>query len=202
MLRLLLIALAATFAGAAPARREPVATITTAGAIGVLLSPDVLHAAEVRKQLTSGLTTAFVLTATASGNSGAARIEVRYELWDERYLVSTIDSTGRLQKLTFGSAERMAQWWSDTSFLIVAGGVPAAEARVQLRLRVVPFSAREEADTKRWLRRALDPDRNGNGPRSEGNTTGLLDLIVGTSIQQKPILEYRWSVIAKRETPR
>lgn len=80
---------------AAHAAPPPHATITHTGAVTVTLPLSVLQSAEVKKHLTSGLTTAFVITVVNGRNEGGARLTVRYELWEEKYFVSVFDAAGR-----------------------------------------------------------------------------------------------------------
>jgi hypothetical protein len=198
MRRLRLVAFASLLLAAAlPPRKEPIVTMTRSGAMTILLPTSVLTAPEVRKQLSSGLTTAFVITASTDTVEGAARIDIRYELWDEVYLVTTTDASARVENVMLASDDRLLQWWRDTPILLI----PRArnDGRARIRMRIVPFSAREEADTKRWLRRALDLQGNVGGGVSDDGTAGILDVIVGTSIRRKPILEYRWSVPVRPE---
>ena len=84
---------------------------TTHDGLALSRLPPVLADPEVRKQLGTGLTTSFVFTATARGGpagktKGAARVDVRYDLWDEIYIVTRIDGSGRAARVTLPSFER------------------------------------------------------------------------------------------------
>jgi hypothetical protein len=77
------------------------------------------------------------------------------------------------------------------------------ERRVQVTVKVLPFSVREQADTQRWLSRIFTSMGSvKDAPvdkRSDPGAAKILDVIVSTSIQRRPILEYHWTVDAKEE---
>jgi hypothetical protein len=171
----------------------PRARLGSNGEVEVFLPPSVLTRREVAKQLTSGLTTAFVLRAEERKISGGARVEIRYDLWEETYLVTVLELDDRIHKVKIASAARLAQWWRETPLRVLrTTGSPAS---IQARLQVLPFSAREEAAAERWLSDSVGaaPDKNaGRDPRS--STSALLDAIIGTSVDRRPIVEFRWKI--------
>jgi hypothetical protein len=180
----------------ASASTVPRAFLGGSGEVDVILPSAVLRAPDVRKQLTSGLTTVFLLSFDEKGVLGGARIEVRYELWDETYLVSAIDGDGKTQEAVLPSFERLVEWWTKTPLRMTAG--PAAAPRaLHLRLEAVPFSAGEQADAQRWLRQSMTEHNTPGtaGPKpSRQQPGGLLDVIIGTSVQRRAILTMRWTV--------
>jgi hypothetical protein len=163
--------------------------------------PPVLADDEVRKQLATGLTTSFVFEATgrdAAGRKvrGAARVDVRYELWDEVYLVSRIDAAGRAAKVTLPSFERLAEWWRDSRLVVLRGATPA---RTEIRLRVIPFSQAEQLDAQRWFSQALSAEKAGSaGAVSEAvedqpeSFSQVINLLMATSIGRPALLEFEW----------
>lgn len=187
---------------AAHAAPPPHATITHTGAVTVTLPLSVLQSAEVKKHLTSGLTTAFVITVVNGRNEGGARLTVRYELWEEKYFVSVFDAAGAEQKHTFDSQERLASWWSAAAWTVFGQRTKIADAPMEITLRVLPFSAREQAETQKWLSRMLTSMESVKdqpvGERSDAGAGKIFAVIVGTSIQRRPILEHRWTVQARR----
>ena len=200
---LLAMAMAA-LAAAQHATTLPLAAITNAGGMTVTLPASVLQSKEVSSHLTSGLTTAFVILVNAGEKKGAARVTVRYELWDETYLVSALDSTGREVKHTFTSAAKMTEWWSTAPLLVIRRWSAAdSAAKAQITVKVLPFSAREQAETQRWLSRIFTSMNSvKDAPvdkRSDAGAAKILDVIVSTSIQRRPILEYQWTVDARAE---
>jgi hypothetical protein len=196
-----LLILAAVAALAAAQQAMPTAVLTRRGAVTLTLPASILQSSEVRKHIGSGLTTAFVIQVECGERKGGARVSVRYDLWEETYLVRTIDATGREQNSTVASEAKLAEWWSTAALPVIAGG--AESARLDVRVHVLPFSAREEAETKRWLSRILTSMGSvKDAPvdkRSDAGAAKILDVIVSTSIQRRPILEYQWTVDARTE---
>ena len=173
---------------------------------GLALSrlPPVLAEEEIRKQLGTGLTTSFAFEASgrnAAGSKikGAARVDVRYDLWDELYIVTRIDATGRAARVTLPSFERLAEWWRDARFVLVRGPAAAGLASVEVALRVIPFSQAEQLDTQRWFSQALSAEKSGSAgavseavedqPESFGQ---VINLLMATSIGRPALLEYSW----------
>ena len=186
---------------AAGAEHRPVATVSRSGALTITLPADVLQSSEVRRQLTSGLTTVFVLSVTAGDGSaaqGGARIEVRYELWEEKYLVSATDISGQERKTSLDSEGALDRWWRENALTVIQPRKYEATVDVQVKLKVLPFSAREQSDTQRWLARTLEKGRAA-GEQTPAQSTEILRIIVETSTRRRPLLEYQWSVRAVRE---
>jgi hypothetical protein len=190
--RLAIAILAGTLLAAAPATR-PVATIAPGGQLDITLPANILRNDEVRKHLTSGLTTVFLLTA----NDGGARVEIRYELWDEKFLVAVIDGERRVQKTSIDTFEHLADWWSRTPLRTGKG-----QSEVRAKLEVIPFSAREEEDAQRWLARSIGESSNTADPAQRNDATArtgsILDLLIGTSVQRHPLQTWRWTLRAEK----
>jgi hypothetical protein len=166
--------------------------------------PPVFGEEEVRKQLGTGLTTSFAFEATGrtveSGKiKGAARVDVRYDLWDEIYIVTRIDATGHASRVTLPSFERLAEWWRDTRLVLIRGPGAAGLASVEVALRVIPFSQAEQLDTQRWFSQALSAEKSGSAgavseavedqPESFGQ---VINLLMATSIGRPALLEHSW----------
>ncbi|HEX7150630.1 MAG TPA: hypothetical protein VF618_04010 [Thermoanaerobaculia bacterium] len=171
----LLLLLPAAFASA---QQQP-AFATNGNAVTIALPASVLQHAAVRKQLGSGLTTTFIVIARSRDRTaeGGARVEVRYDLWDEIYHVRRFEAGRRIDQQRIESLEKLEQWWRTPSRIISLNGQRIV---LDVELRVLPFSGAEEEDARRWL--SL-PDR----------TTSLVDVLIGTTISAKPIVSFRWS---------
>jgi hypothetical protein len=177
---------------------------------GLALSrlPPILGEEEVRKQLGTGLTTSFAFEATARGATGAkvkgaARVDVRYDLWDEIYIVTRIDASGHAARVTLPSFERLAEWWRDARLVLIRG--PAAPVAgvvsVDVRLRVIPFSQAEQLETQRWFSQALSAEKSGSaGAVSDAvedqpeSFSQVINLLMATSIGRPALLEYAWKL--------
>jgi hypothetical protein len=192
-------ALLIAFVLAARAANAPIARMRSDGMLLVTLPPDVLAHRDVRKQLTSGLTTTFLVTTTAGDAKGAARIEVRYEPWEEEYFVHARGIDAVAQNARFASLEKLVEWWRNAALPVMRANV----ANVQVMLEVLPFSIEEQKETQRWLTRSLG-EAHRSGALDEGDVGGrggggsVLDALIGTSIQRRPIVRSRWTVAVAR----
>lgn len=198
MLRETLVGLLAAWA----AISEPAAVIARSGAVTITLPSDLLAAPAVKEQLTSGLTTVFIVTAAAGSTGrasrGAARISIRFELWEERYVVNVADAAGQRRDLTFASDAELGKWWGSNPLIVVAPAALAKSADVDIRLRMLPFSAREETDAQRWLSTTLSSVPG--APLETGErSASILRSLVETSVRRRPLIERHWSVRARRE---
>ena len=191
--------------GAATAVPAPIAEAARDGlALGHL--PPILAEEEVRKQLGTGLTTTFLFTAEARGASGAkvagaARVDIRYDLGDEVYLVSRLDGSGRLERANFPSFERLADWWRGARLLLIRAPADAGAQRVEVRLRIIPVSQSEQRDTQRWFTQALSGEKSGSaGAVSDAvqdqpeSFSQVINLLMATSIGRPALLESVWKL--------
>ena len=190
-LAVLLLAVPAAAAGPALERSAEAVTLTRL--------PPLLRSGEVRRHLETGLTTtlAFEVRLTGGGRvRGGARIDIRYELWDEIWLVTRADTLGRTQRARFPSFEQLETWWRDLRLDVLAPRTPAGPAEV--RLRVIPFSQSEQLDAQRWFSRSLAAE----SADSAGAVSGLLEepsgdlfnLLLATSIGRPALKEYEWKL--------
>ena len=160
----------------------------------VTLPADLIAHKDVRRQLTSGLTTTFAVVATAeeAKRTGGIRIDVRYEPWDEVFFVTTRTAGSAPKTQRLASIAQLESWWRETPLPLLphANGI----ASVQLTVEVLPFSVEEQQETQRWLTRSLGESR----PLSEGTgDTSVVDVLFGTSIKRRPILRYKWQLQVK-----
>jgi hypothetical protein len=173
--------------------------------LGVTLPGGLLSERDVRKQLNSGLTTTFVVVATLDdARTGGARIDVRFEPWDEVYFVTLRRIGAQPQRQRAASFAQLEAWWRETSLpLFTASG---GAKRVQIAVDVLPFSIEEQEETQRWLTRSLGearqpspPPAAAQAPNPRASASGsVLDLLIGTSIQRRPIFRRRWQVQVTR----
>jgi hypothetical protein len=166
---------------AAPPERP---ALTAAGdRVLVALPPSILKQKEVRARLESALTTTF-LVKTKDAN---ARIEIRYDLWDEVYRVKRIDAAGRAAQQIVNAAQLEA-WWRTP---VDIGRAPAA-GPLDLELVVLPFSAADESDARQWL------SKSGGARDPSIETRSVVDALIGTTLNARPIVSYRWTLEARR----
>ena len=167
---------------------------------GVALTrlPPLLRNGEVRRHLGTGLTTTLAFEVRLGGGRkrGGARIDIRYELWDEIWLVTRADTLGRTQRARFPSFEQLESWWRDLKLEVLPARTSPGPAEV--RLRVIPFSQSEQLDAQRWFSRSLAAEPSD----SAGAVTGLLEepsgdlfnLLLATSIGRPALLEFEWKL--------
>jgi hypothetical protein len=166
------------------AQQRPAFT-RSAGVVAAALPADVLQQASVKKQLGSGLTTTFLVAARQrdKGTITGARLEVRYDLWDEVWLVKRVEFDGKIDRQRIASTEALEKWWRTPVRLFASD---ADRVLLQVELSVLPFSAAEEDDARAWITKAGGVGTSGGG--------GLVDALIGTTISAKPITSYRWNV--------
>lgn len=176
-------------------------------ALTVTLPGGLLSEGEVRKRLNSGLTTTFAIVATLDdARTSGARVDIRFEPWDEIYFITVRRIGVQSQKHRAASFAQLESWWRETSLPLFTGA--ANVKRVQIAVDVLPFSAEEQEETQRWLTRSLGearqpapppPATTSQGPNPRASASGsVLDVLIGTSIQRRPIFRRRWQVEVTR----
>ena len=152
--------------------------------VAVALPSSLLAEREIQRQLGSGLTTTFVLIAKQrdAERRGAARIEVRFDLWDEVWLVRRIEFDGKEERQRISSRESLEAWWRTPVRVFAAA---ADRVALNLTVNVLPFSAAEEEDTRQWIAKS-------GGVVAEGSSP-LVAALIGTTLSAKPIRSYRWN---------
>jgi len=176
------------------------------GALVVSGLPDVLSRPEVRPHLASGLTTTFVVRVSAADERGAkaaggGTVAVRFEPWDEVFLVSAAGVAGGARKDSLASFERLGTWWRDLKLPAVpAAGLSAAGPwQVKIAVHVVPFSESERAETQSWFSESVGGAQRSNADdlsaaAKKNPESGILGLLVATSIQRRSLVSYDWTV--------
>jgi hypothetical protein len=209
------LAAAAALARAAPLLAErPVFELGADGVLVMASAPDVLSNAEVKPRLTSGLTTSFVfeIAATDAGGRklrGGGLVEIRYELWDEVFLVTATGADGRQRRDSLPSLDRLVAWWRGLKLPVLAPGarpLAAGSWHLVLALSVLPFSRAEQSETQSWLSRSVADERAaaaraGETPSPAAAATaplsGVLDLLVSTSIKRRSVVDFEWRSVLR-----
>lgn len=195
---------------AAPAA-EPALARAPGGGVALAALPPVLDRPAVREQLASGLTTTFVFELRPPGllaqPVGAARVDVRYELWDEVYLVAALGADGGRRQLRFDDLAALVAWWRRPG-LAVAPAADGLPDRLRLRLRVLPFSAAEQRDAQAWLTETLADPAGGAAERTDDAAEEggrpldrLFRVLLATSIARGSLLEEEWEVALPPRSP-
>lgn len=198
MLGLLAAAAVAAWGAEAPPR----VFTDDAGRLVVSRLPALLTDAEVERHIDSGLTTSLVFQGGPQGatKAGAARVDVRFELWDEVYLVTLIDGTGRVERSRHASAADLARWWSEAEIVLVpAASGPRTAGQARVSLAVVPFSQAELVDTQRWLAESIGRARGGSGRRRSGSDQpDAVAALIATSMQRRAVRTLVWNLTIER----
>ncbi len=207
MKRLALLAAFWALALSSPAAAEqpPRVEIDDGGRLVVSGLPPILGNDEVSRHLTSGLTTTFSLRAEIKGRElhGGARIDVRYELWDEIFQVVVVGIDGSGERRDFGDPEALSTWWQELQLAVIEdpGGAVAQGESLAITLEVIPFSQSEQDDTQRWFSRSFAATRGGesariteSGERRGDSLEKVLGVLMATSIQRRAVLRDEWTV--------
>jgi len=166
------------------AQPRPAFTTQAGGVVAAMLPLSVLQDASVKKQLGSGLTTTFlVLARQRDAHVTGARLEIRYDLWDEVWLVRRIEFDGKSERQRITSLDALEKWWRAPVRLLSTN---ATRIAMQIDLTVLPFSSAEEEDARDWITKS--------GGVGGGGASGLVDVLIGTTLSAKPITTYRWHV--------
>jgi hypothetical protein len=166
--------------------QRPQFAVQPNGVVAATLSSSILSEADVRKQLNSGLTTTFLIAARNRGTDAVsgARVEVRYDLWDEVWLVRRIEFDRKTEQQRITSFAELEKWWRAPVRLLSTSG---DRVSLQLDLTVLPFSAAEREDARQWISKS-------GGVATGSGGGGIVDALIGTTINAKPITSYRWNV--------
>ncbi len=208
--RIALVALLST-AGARVAAAQAPEFVFRGGTLSLRSLPAVLSESKVARHLATGLTTRFVFTVEVGRldgrpAKGEAQVRVRYDLWDERYLVERWDGRGDAPVGVQLTRQELAGWWRSLTLVLyrAATGVGAPPARVKVELVVLPFSQAEQRDAQDWLLRSFrggqaesadSPSSTSNGPLG-----AFYGALLAASIGQRSLITYSWSVAVTVES--
>ena len=189
------------FGGLARAAPPPPSVHARADGTAVItLSAKLLDEAEVRKHVMSGLTMNLLLSLRDREPYG--QISIRFEPWDEVFYVRALGADGSDEKKVIRSVEALKKWWSAPRTTPAARFSPGE--RLKVSVAVIPFSASEEADAKRWLAQSLSvpatPPPEGGGQVASAPPS-LFSAVIGSSIRRRPVLRFEWTVAVQRGAP-
>ena len=163
----------------ASAQTRPAFIAQPGRVVAIALPASLLNDREIGRQLGSGLTTVFLLAAKPRG---AARIDIRFDVWDEVWIVRRIDSEGREERQRITSRDALDKWWS-SPLRLLTGDPP--HVSLDVTLTVLPFSAAESEDARAWISKSAGSTESGRG-------SPLVAAVLGTTLNARPIRSYRW----------
>jgi hypothetical protein len=172
-------ALLVLFAAGAVMAQRPAISVS-GDRVLVALPDSVLKDGHVKSRLESALTTTFIMKTSLGGG---ARIEIRYDLWDEVYRVRR--NNGAQQTI---ARKDLEPWWRTP----IDGG-RADGNRIDVELIVLPFSAAEETDARQWLSKS-----GGAGTPAGGDRSSIVDVLIGTTLNARPVVSFRWMAVVPR----
>jgi hypothetical protein len=189
----------------------PLVAVTRSGSMTVTLPAGMLRERDVAHQLTSGLTTVFIVSVEASPhqgkNAGGVRADVRLDLWEEAYFVTITDGAAQQRKLRFASEAELVRWWNETPLTVIRSNTFPADVQnggfeAMVKLTMLPFSNQEQANTQKWLARTLSESRGPTRENLPTQSSEILRMIVESSVKRNPLLERRWRVRVERDEAR
>jgi len=200
-------------AARAASAQPPPMLFEEGGGLTLTHLPAVLDHQEIRRQLDTGLTTTFLIKVhvrDAGGKQarGGARVQIRYELWDEIYQLAAQGFDNKLIRADLKSFEALQERWHTLALLVLQtqhGNRPSPEARIKVELDVIPFSRSEQQDTQRWFSESIERSGQGNAENAgrvseeRSETLGeVFNLLMATSIQRQAIMDFQWQVPLSR----
>lgn len=164
---------------------------------------ELLEDASLEKKLYSGLTTTFELRATFEprrDDDFFAMLQVRYEIWEEVFIITRLEADGRLGRRQFATLEETAAWLRREPLRIarVGGG-----KNLIVRVRLIPFSRGDELIAEDWFARVLrvpdavttgQVDRNRDRSLDDsGDGSGIFEVLMTKSIRRRSIRTVKWA---------
>ena len=153
--------------------------------VAVVLPSSILTDHDVNKQISSGLTTTFIVIAQhrETDRHGASRIEIRFDLWDEVWIARRIEFDGKEDRQRITSRDALDKWWRNPVRLFAA---TTDRVALSVALSVLPFSVAEAEDAREWISKS-------GGLGTPGGGSPLVTALIGTTINAKPIRSYHWN---------
>ncbi len=160
--------------------------LSNAGDLAIGFPAELFKEKKIETQLQSGLTTTMLVTVVGQNGRkvrGGARVDIRFEPWDEIYHISIFHYNGDKEILVLQSHKVLMDLLTGRRIRIASS---QAAARLLVTLQVLPFSKTEQVDTQKWFSKTLASNQQGSGY--------MLDLIFAASIKRKTSRKFQWTV--------
>ncbi len=206
--RLLLLWLA-TVPGSVLAAETPRLELDSERRLVLAGLPAILTGDPVKEHLRTGLTTSIYFH-PGGQYPGGARVDVRYDPWDEVFHATAWGHGERGERAQASSLADLVAWWQGLRLVLLDAdrlGSPWPR-RLKVTADVVPFSAAEQDDARRWFSERIEEGRRsatGEVGRSGGEPAETLsrtfDLLLATSIRRRAMVSFRWSLTLPTSPP-
>lgn len=170
---------------------QPELKIEESGLLRIGLPAELFNQPETRRQLASGLTTTLLIEAEINTSkrdtvTGRARLDIRYEPWDEVFYIHIWHGHDRMEQLTQKDLPSLLAWLSTPRIGLCQLDLSDHTARsLNITLDLVPFSQREQHKAQQWFSKTV----NNQNPRDIGR---MLDVVFAASIKRKATSSHRW----------
>jgi len=149
-----------------------------------------LFSEEVRETLSSGFTST-VATRLDLVEDGSERPvaenrfsrEIRFDVWDETYLITTYSDqgTGRHLAATLDEVEDYCRRITEFRFCDLGRLRPGIPYRITMDVLLVPISQEQLEQTKRWVEESGEGDEDGRRRGGVGIFGSMLNIFIGRS---------------------
>ncbi len=164
--------------------------------------PPILTEDGVKEHLTTGLTTSIYFQ-PGGQQIGGARVDVRYDPWDEVFYVAAWGHGERIQRAEAPSFASLVEWWQELRLVLLE--IDRLEMpwprRLKITADVLPFSAAEQDDARRWFSERIEKGRRSgtdevgrSGDESAETLSRTFDLLLATSIRRRAMASFRWTL--------
>lgn len=197
----LLLTLLAAELAAQPAPLPPQLEVDDQESLILTALPPILANDEIAKHLSKGLTTTFDFRRVEGDEATpVARIEIRFEPWDEIYECRVLDLGGPGTRTVARSFVELEKFWRELRLLVGKGRPSMPNLRFEVAF--LPFSQAEQNDTQRWFSESLGRtvggsaegaariSQDGGQPLSQA-----LHLLMSTSIKRRAVLVFEWTLL-------
>ncbi len=196
MHRRLLLALLLALAPALAAAEGPRIEVDAERRLVLAGLPPILADDGVKEHLTSGLTTSVYFR--PGKLAGGARVDIRYDLWDEVFHLVAAGRGERTFRARASSFDELLEWWRGLRLALAGGGQLDAPwpRRLEVTADVVPFSAAEQDDARRWFSESIEERRQSGTGLSQ-----TFNLLLATSIRRRALASYSWTLTLPESPP-
>lgn len=163
--------------------------VSSNGGAALALGSAILDDATVNRHLSSGLTTTFRVEVRVREPGKKDRLQIlalalRYELWEEKFLLTGFDGQTITARETLESKEALQAWWRDARLPVFGNNLRDGTA-YRIKVEVIPFSAGEREAAADWVNSSLGESQTNSASQSNDLGARILSTIVATSFKSR-----------------